>query len=142
MTTITKLDIRTELEEAPAEFPELFDLNRFYFGPVKKVYAVYGTRLHTFYESEDVLLGIYENEQDAAKVATHLTENSRVAYEYLCSLSYEEYRQLTKRCGDDERLWKIKNWWDDEWRYVVKPLVVNAPSVDEDNVPDAQMHWY
>lgn len=142
MTTITELDIRTELEEAPAEFPELFDLNRFYFGPVKKVYAVYGTRLHTFYESENVLLGIYENEQDAERVANRLTENSRAAYKYVCNLPREEYESLIRRCDSDETVRKLFNWWYDEWEYTVKPLVVNAPSVDEDNIPDAQMHWY
>ena len=142
MTTITELDIRAELEEAPTEFPELFDLNRFYFGPVKKVYAVYGTRLHTFYESENVLLGIYENEQDAERVATRLTENSQAAYKYVCNLPREEYESLIRQCDSDETVRKLFNWWYDEWEYSVKPLVVNAPSVDEDNVPDAQMHWY
>lgn len=84
MTIITAEDIRIELDamNEPDEPVAYVDVAAFRYGPCKPVYAVVCKCVNMRYAISGAVVGIYESEAFAKKVASAMTKNARLDYEH------------------------------------------------------------
>lgn len=104
MTTITADDIRVELDAMnESTEPSRFDIAALNYSNIKPVWAVVGRAVNLRYAISGALVGIYESETFAQKVADAMTENARLDYEqegdYYCDGLYE-YRVVELSLND------------------------------------------